>query len=256
MNVKFDFSGQKVLVTGSSRGIGRAVALAFAQAGAAVTLHYHKNRQAAHKVLEALPGEGHDIEQCDLSSYREISEMIGRLKEKGTLPQILVSNAGIFEEFDILNAGEEKWLDKWERTLRTNLHGPAFLAWLLGKEMASRKHGRIIQIGSRGAFRGEPDAPAYGASKAGLHSFGQSLAVALAPHGVEVYSIAPGFVNTDMAAYAMKGARADEIRNQSPMKRIAEPEEIAQLACFLASEGHGYMTGAIIDINGASYLRS
>jgi NAD(P)-dependent dehydrogenase (short-subunit alcohol dehydrogenase family) len=122
--------------------------------------------------------------------------------------------------------------------------------------MMQHKGGKIVNISSRGAFRGEPDAPAYGASKAALNAFSQSLAVALAPHGIFVGVVAPGFVETDMAAELLAGAGGDAIRRQSPMGRVARPDEIARAVQFLASEGIEFATGAIIDVNGASYLRS
>jgi len=127
---------------------------------------------------------------------------------------------------------------------------------LVAQTMKDRGGCRLVNVSSRGAFRGEPDAPAYGASKAGLNSLGQSMAKAFAKYNIYVFTIAPGFVDTDMAASAMVGERADEIKNQSPLLRISDPDEIAQTICFLASEGHDYMTGCIVDINGASYLRT
>ena len=114
----------------------------------------------------------------------------------------------------------------------------------------------MINISSRGAFRGEPLSPAYGASKAGLNSMSQSLAKALGPHNIFVYVIAPGFVVTDMTTEFLEGPQGDVIRSQSPLNRAARPEEIADTALFLASGETEYLTGCIIDVNGASYLRS
>ena len=112
--------------------------------------------------------------------------------------------------------------------------------------------GRIINVSSRGAFRGEPNAPAYGASKAGLNALGQSLAQALAPHNIFVGTVAPGWVATDMAQALLDGPQGDEIRNQSPLGRAARPEEIAHAVLYLASDGAQYTTGAILVVNGAS----
>jgi NAD(P)-dependent dehydrogenase (short-subunit alcohol dehydrogenase family) len=122
--------------------------------------------------------------------------------------------------------------------------------------MIKQGGGRIVNVSSRGAFRGEPTAPAYGASKAGMNSMGQSLAKHLAPYNIFVGTVAPGFVETDMAAEILAQPRGEEIRNQSPLGRVAKPEEVAHVALFLASEGAEFTTGTIIDINGASYLRS
>ena len=116
--------------------------------------------------------------------------------------------------------------------------------------------GRIVAVSSRGAFRGEPQHPAYAASKAGLNAFSQSLAQALAPFGIFVGIVAPGFVETDMTARLLDGTEGDAIRAQSPLNRVAQPEEVARAVLFLAGEGNEFTTGAIIDINGASYLRS
>ena len=116
--------------------------------------------------------------------------------------------------------------------------------------------GRIVNVSSRGAFRGEPDAPAYGASKAGLNALSQSLAQKLAPHRIFVGVVAPGFVETDMTTTHLAGEGGRAIRAQSPLNRVAKPEEVAHAALFLASEGAEFTTGTIIDVNGASYLRS
>jgi len=116
--------------------------------------------------------------------------------------------------------------------------------------------GKIINITSRGAFRGEPEAPAYGASKAGQNAMSQSLAKALAPFNIYVYAVAPGWVETDMSTEFLAGPEGENILKQSPLGRIAKPEEIASAVLFLASKDADYMTGSIIDINGASYLRT
>ena len=121
--------------------------------------------------------------------------------------------------------------------------------------MAEQGGGRIINVGSRGAFRGEPECPAYGASKAGLHAMSQSLAVALAPKGILVYAVAPGFVETDMAKELLESEAGAAIKAQSPLGRVARPEEVAETVCFLASSQAEFLTGSIIDVNGASYLR-
>ena len=122
--------------------------------------------------------------------------------------------------------------------------------------MASGGGGRIVNVSSRGAFRGEPQMPWYGASKAGLNAMGQSLAIALAPHNIFVYTIAPGFVETPMAAGVLESSEGDEIRAQSPFGRVAQPEEVGKTIAFLALEAPEFLTGCIVDVNGASYLRS
>jgi NAD(P)-dependent dehydrogenase (short-subunit alcohol dehydrogenase family) len=122
--------------------------------------------------------------------------------------------------------------------------------------MKERGGGKIVNVSSRGAFRGEPDAPAYGASKAGLNALSQSMAMALAPYNIFVYVVAPGYVETEMSASYLSGPEGDAIRRESPLGRVASPEEVAGAVVFLASEGTDYLTGCILDISGASYLRS
>jgi 3-oxoacyl-[acyl-carrier protein] reductase len=116
--------------------------------------------------------------------------------------------------------------------------------------------GAVVNVSSRGAFRGEPKNPAYGASKAGLNAFGQSMALALAPHGISVGTVAPGFVQTEMAREVLAGPRGDVVRAQSPFGRVARPEEVASAVLWLASPDALFASGTIIDVNGASYLRS
>ena len=251
-----DFSHKVALVTGGSRGIGRAVAVAFAEKGAAVAVHYNQNAAAAEETLSSLTGSGHIKIGADIGDPQAVKTMINAVAERMGRIDILVNNAGIFEEHRIREADFESWVKSWKRTLDVNLLGAAHASFCASRYMRQTGGGRIINITSRGAFRGEPDAPAYGASKAGQNAMSQSLAKALAPDRIYVYAVAPGWVETDMAAPHLAGPEGDSIRGQSPMNRAAAPEEVADCVVFLAAEGHDYMTGAIIDINGASYLRS
>jgi 3-oxoacyl-[acyl-carrier protein] reductase len=250
------FNDITVLVTGASRGIGKAVAYAFAGKGARVIIHYNKNNVAAEEVLAGLPGKGHILVQADISDPEAVHDMVEKLSGENGKIDVLVNNAGIYEEADMLELNYEEFREYFSHTLNTNLVGVANLSFLMIKEMVAYGGGKIINISSRGAFRGEPFALPYGASKAGLNSFGQSLAVAMASKKIYVYTIAPGFVGTDMTTDILDGPRGDAIKNQSPLHRVAQPEEIANTVLHLASEGSEYMTGCIIDINGASYLRS
>ncbi|MCB2222085.1 MAG: SDR family oxidoreductase [Bacteroidetes bacterium] len=254
--VTFDFKGKIVLVTGSSRGIGKAAASMFANGHAEVIVHYHADEEAARDSLIKLKGDHHSMFKANLADPNETKKLVDFCIEKYGRIDILVNNAGVFEELTVLELDYEKWQTSWQNTIQTNLTGVANLSFLVAKAMKDQGGCRIVNVSSRGAFRGEPDAPAYGASKAGLNSLGQSMAKAFAPYNIYVFTVAPGFVDTDMAATAMVGDRAAEIMNQSPLNRISSPEEIAQVICFLASEGHDYMTGCIVDINGASYLRT
>lgn len=254
--MNLNLSGKAALVTGSSRGIGRAIAVELAAAGASVALHYNNNLSKAEETFALLKGTGHTLVQGNMIRPMDLVRMADQTIEKLGKIDILVNNAGIYEEVDFLRMTYDAWQQAWKRTLDTNLTGVANLSFLVANHMVEKGSGRIINISSRGAFRGEPTAFAYGASKAGLNALGQSMAKALALHNVFVFTVAPGWVDTDMAADGLKDARGDEIRTQSPLKRVARPGEIARLVAFLASEGNDYMTGCIVDINGASYLRT
>jgi len=251
-----DFSGKVVLITGGSRGIGRACARQFAERGARVAINYRVNREAAERTLRSIPGDSHDVFQADVADPTSAAHLVDAVVEKMGQIDILVNSAGIYELHDITKLNFEEWKRAWDRTLSVNLAGAAHVTFAAVKHMMQHGGGRIVNISSRGAFRGEPVAPAYGASKAGLNAFGQSLAQALAPHKIYVYTVAPGFVDTDMAKEVLTGPSGDVLRKESPMGRVATAEEVARTVVFLASEGSEYMTGCIVDINGASYLRT
>ena len=251
-----DLSNKVALVTGASRGIGRAIAQQFADRGAHVAVHYHTNQKAAQLTLSSLTGGQHIIVQADLSNHDSARNLVDAvIRDMGRI-DVLVNNAGIFELHPIPNLSYEGWMAVWNRTLGTNLLGPANVSFCAIQYMMKQGGGRIVNVSSRGAFRGEPEAAAYGASKAGLNAMGQSMARALAPHNIFVFTVAPGFVETDMVAVFLSGPEGDTIRNQSPLGRAARPEEIARTVLFLASEAPEYLTGCIVDANGASYLRS
>lgn len=251
-----DFSGKIVLVTGASRGIGRECARQFAEGGAQVAVHYHSNQQAAQDTLAALKGDGHRIVQADMGDPIQVQQMVETvIGEMGGL-HILVNNAGVYEEHPLPEVSYEAWQQAWQYTLAANLVGPANACYCAARHMIEHGGGRIVNVSSRGAFRGEPTAPAYGASKGGLNSMSQSLARALGPHNIFVGVVAPGWVETDMAADTLNGPQGAEVRNQSPLGRVATPEEVAYAVVFLASEKAAFMTGAILDVNGASYLRT
>ncbi len=245
--------GRAVLVTGASRGIGAAVARAFAQSGDRVAVHYGSRREQAQEVLESLPGDGHLAVQADLADPHQVRRMVDEAaRALGTL-DVLINNAGIFEPHPILETSYEQWQEAWRRTLGVNLVGPANVTWCAVRYMG--RGGRIVNVGSRGAFRGEPEQPAYAASKAGLAAFGQSLARALGPGGISVTAIAPGFVETDMAASELVGERGQTRRAESPLGRVATPEEVAAAVYYLASPEAELASGAVLDFNGASHLR-
>lgn len=252
----FNFTNQTVLVTGASRGIGRAIAQQFAACGARVALHYHQNLPAAEETLASLDGRGHILVQADMQDAAALPHMVTAVVEAFGRLDILVNNAGIFAEHPLAEVNYDEWQAQWRAILDTNLVGVANLCYCAGQQMIQQGGGRIVNVSSRGAFRGEPLAPAYGASKAGLNAMSQSLAKYLAPYNIFVGVAAPGFVETEMAAEHLAGEQGEAIRQQSPLGRVATPAEVAYAVLFLASPGAEFMTGAILDINGASYLRT
>ena len=250
------FDNKVALVTGASRGIGRALAQGFAARGATVAVHYRSNHAAAQTTLAELTDSGHRAFRADMADSAAIQSMIDDIVAQLGRLDILVNNAGIYEECPLEEASYEDWQAHFQRILSVNLVGAANATYCAARHMLRQGGGRIVNISSRGAFRGEPTGPAYGASKAALNSLGQSLAKQLAPHNIFIGTVAPGFVETDMAAERLAAPDGDSIRAQSPLGRVAKPEEVAYAALFLASAGAEFSTGAIIDVNGASYLRS
>jgi NAD(P)-dependent dehydrogenase (short-subunit alcohol dehydrogenase family) len=251
-----EFTGEVVLVTGGSRGIGRAVAEQFAQEGARVAVHYNTDRNAARETLAALPGGPHCTVQADLTDPQAAVRLVETTVERMGRLDVLINNAGVYEDHPLASMEFDDWRKAWDRTIAANLTAPAYLSFFAAKQMLRQGGGRIVNISSRGAFRGEPDAPAYGASKAGLNALSQSMAKALAPHKIFVTAVAPGWVETDMAEPYLKGPGGNAIRAQSPLDRAALPGEMARIVVFLASRKSEYLTGCIIDANGASYLRT
>jgi 3-oxoacyl-[acyl-carrier protein] reductase len=244
-----------VLVTGASRGIGAAVAREFAAAGDRVAVHYGASRERAEEVAASLAGEGHVVAGADLADPEAVRAMVDRAAQALGGVDVLVNNAGVFVHHPIDDTTYEEWQRAWSDTLAVNLVGAANVTWCAVRHMIAAGGGRIVNVSSRGAFRGEPTQPAYGASKAALIAFGQSLARALGPHRIAVTTVAPGWTETDMAADSLSGPRGDAIRAESPLGRVATPEEVARAVLYLASPGAEMASGSVLDVNGASYLR-
>jgi 3-oxoacyl-[acyl-carrier protein] reductase len=243
-----------VLVTGASRGIGAAVAQAFAAQGDRVALHYGRNREKAEAVAAALPGEDHAVVGAELADPEQVRAMVEQAAAALGAIDVLVNNAGIFDPaHPIDDSTYEDWQRAWSDTLAINLTGAANAAFCALPHMG--RGGRMIFVASRGAFRGEPRHPAYGASKAGMISLAQSLARRLGPRGIAVSTVAPGFTETDMAADALAGEEGERRRAESPLGRVARPEEVAAAVRYLASPEAEMASGTVIDVNGASFLR-
>ncbi|WP_431163074.1 SDR family NAD(P)-dependent oxidoreductase [Flagellimonas beolgyonensis] len=251
-----DFTGKNVLVTGASRGIGKATAMAFAQKGAIVGINYRSNDEDAQQTLSELPGDGHKLFKWDISQKAETKMLIDDfIKAYGRL-DVLVNNAGISIFHEIDKVDFDHWTHAWEKTFETNLFAVANTCYWAVQSMMKSGGGHIVNVSSRGSFRGEPTKPAYGASKAALNAMSQSLAKKLAPYKIYIGVVAPGFTETEMARETLTPAERENLLRESPFKRMAQPEEVAHAILFLASEGAAYSSGTIIDVNGASYLRS
>jgi len=246
-------SSRGVLVTGASRGIGYAIALAFAGLGDRVALHYASNRPE-------LPGEGHVLIQGDLADPVAAQHIADTAEEALGGVDVLVNNAAVAPlertAHPVAAVSYEDWQEAWRRSFAVNVAGAANVSYCVARHLIARgAPGRIVNVGSRGAFKGEPDHPAYGASKAALHSLGQSLAVSLAPHGISVTSVAPGFTATARQTEKLTGEQGDAVRAQSPFGRVGEPEEVAAAVVYLASPAATWASGTVLDLNGASHLR-
>lgn len=252
-----DFANQNVLITGGSRGIGRACAKLFSDLNANVIIAYKSNLKEAEHTLELLNNrQNHSVYQLDLSKPEDIRQVFQQVIEKYERLDVLVNNAGVYIEHKINEVTFEEWQNAWNETIATNLTGVSNLCYFAARQMIKQNRGKIVNISSRGAFRGEPDHPAYAASKAGMNALSQSLAVALGKFNITVGVVAPGFVETDMAVPYLQSEAGETVKKQSPLNRVATPEEVARLVAVFASEGLEFMTGGIVDLNGASYLRT
>jgi NAD(P)-dependent dehydrogenase (short-subunit alcohol dehydrogenase family) len=224
------------------------VAEAFAALGDRVAMHHN-----ATPISYELPGEGHVTVRGDVQDPEAVQSFVDAAAEKLGGLDVVVNNAAVFPPHPILGTSYVEWQEAWRESLAVNLVGPANVCWCAVRHL--KRGGRIVNVSSRGAFRGEKNQPAYGASKAGLNSLTQSLALALGPDGIAVTAVAPGFVETDMANETLKSPRGPEIRAQSPFNRVARADEVAAAVIYLASPEAEWATGAILDLNGASYLR-
>ncbi|MEM6878168.1 MAG: SDR family oxidoreductase [Bacteroidota bacterium] len=253
--VTFDFSGKAVLVTGASKGVGRATAMAFAQAGARICVHYGHDRAGGEQTLQQLDGAGHCLLGADLRKSKSAKQLLEAATTKLGRLDVLVNNAGQFVKHPVLDMPADEWLQIFQETIQLNLVAPAEACRTAARYWVdSGQTGVIVNVGSRGAYRGEAGQVGYGASKAGLHALSQSLAQELGPHGIRVHALAPGFIETAMARPHLQGQAGDAVRAQSPLNRVATTEEIARAILWLAAADAEWATGGIVDFNGASYL--
>lgn len=254
--VTVDFTNKTVLVTGSSKGVGAATARLFAKAGARVCVHYNEDVAGAKAVLASLEGAGHTLLQANVSDPRAARLLVNMAVTKMGKLDVLVNNAGIFRAHPVDGSIDfDQWLSTFQETIATNLTGPATSSFAAIQHMRKQGGGAIVNVGSRGAFRGEAGQVGYGAAKAGLHALSQSLAQAVGADGITVHAVAPGFIETAMTRPHLQGEAGDVVRAQSPLNRVATVEEVARAILFLASPEARFTTGAVLDLNGASYLR-
>lgn len=242
------------LVTGASRGIGRATAIELSKRGYALAVHYGKNKAEAENTLSMLHGEGHFICKADFGKVEEIDHLFYQLDQHFDEIHVVVNNAGVAIEHPLEMASND-WLEQFQKIVEVNLFGAALVCHHSLKRMKATKYGTIVNVTSRGAYRSEPKMPGYAASKAGLNSLTQSLAKAAGEYGVSVVAVAPGFVETDMCKQLLNDEELESVKGQSPLNRIAQPEEVAKLIGFLCESDSKHLSGAVVDINGASYFR-
>lgn len=249
-----DLTGKVAVVTGSSRGIGAAIAIVLAQQGAKVIVNHRNSAESADAVRQTITDLGGEaaVIQADVSEFDDAQHLIKETIRTFGQIDILVNNAATNQPHALNAVDYAGWQAAWRTVIGVNLVGAANVSYCVARHMIERQSGRIVNVSSRGAFRGEPDNPAYGASKAGLNALSQSLAQYLAPHNIFVSAVAPGFVETERVQKSIEERGA---RQQSPLGRVARPEEVAYTVLFLASAGAEFLTGAVVDVNGASYLR-
>lgn len=252
MNISL--KNQRILVTGASRGIGRAIARQLSESGAEVIIHYNSNKAEAESLLSQLKNPAH-IEACDLSQSAEVVGFIPRLVEKYGPLTALINNAGISPMApDTLPTGD--WLQIWEKVMAVNSTAVGILSKEFIDQAKPQENGRIVMISSRAAFRGDtPDYMAYAASKGALVSLMRSIARHYGKIGIKAFLIAPGFTRTDMANGILAEYGEDFALKDIALRELTLPEDIAPIVTLLCSGLADHATGTSIDMNAGSYVR-
>lgn len=249
--VTINLENKVALVTGASRGIGRGIAISLSKAGATVAVGYNASVGPAEGVRREC-GNKAFLVHGDISNPRDCRKIIQTVMDLQGRLDILVNNAGIFER-DSFAMPFDSWMDHWRRTIETNFMSAVNLTYLAIQIMRNQGGGRVINIASRAAFRGETEYFAYAASKAAMVNFTRCLGRTFARDNILSYAVAPGFIQTDMVVEELKHY-GEEIRAQIPSGVIGTANDVANVVLFLASDLSNYMTGTTIDVNGGSYL--
>lgn len=244
-------TGKTAIVTGASRGIGRAIAVAFAEAGANVAIIYAGNTAAAEATLQEVEAKGAQglIMQCDVAEETAVNDMIKAVKEKFGAVDILVNNAGITRDNLLMRMKEADWQD----VINTNLTGAYHCIKGVTKIMMKQRRGSIINISSVVGETGNAGQANYAAAKAGLLGLTKSVAKELAPRNIRVNAVAPGYIQTDMTAN-LPEAVIEGMLQSIPIGRVAQPEEVAQAVLFLASDTASYITGQVLNVDGGMVM--
>lgn len=244
--------GRVALVTGGSRGIGRACCLKLAAAGAKVAINYRSDRQAAEEAARLISNGGGTslVVQADVSQPDQVEWMVAQVEKQLGPVDLLVNNAGVFD----FVPHSQTTLDIWQRTLEVNLTGTYLVTWAVKDSMAARKFGRIVNVSSISALEPRPMSIAYAASKAGVVALTRSLAAALADCNIRANAVAPGLIETEILDGVEQGA-LDRIIASTPMQRIGTPDEVADVVLFLLSEQSSFMTGQTLIICGGRVMR-
>ena len=248
-----DLSGKVVLVTGASRGIGRALSEGLARAGAAVAVHYNRGQAAAWALAAALGQSAHAF-AADLVAPAACEQLMAEVIHHYGRLDVLVSNAGL-SRLVPLEAPTDTWLEAWEQTMGVNLRATELLNRLAVRHFRDRGGGRIINVASRAAFRGDtPEYITYAASKGGVVALTRSIARAYGKDGICAFILAPGFVRTDMAQKSIDKYGEPHVLGDLALNMLTEPSDLAPLVVLLASGLADHATGATIDINAGSYV--
>ena len=239
--------GQIAIVTGASRGIGRAIALELANQGADVVVNYSGNEEKAKSVVEEILSSGSRASavQCDVSDSDSVAAMLKRTIDEFGKVDILVNNAGITKDNLLMRMKEEEW----DQVINTNLKGVFLCTKAVTRPMMKQRKGRIINVASVVGITGNPGQANYVAAKAGVIGFTKTAAKELASRGITVNAVAPGFISTDMTDQLPEDVR-NQLLSQIPLGRLGNPEDIAKVAAFLASDDSSYMTGQTLSVDG------